>query len=61
MIVKYQWILSGTYLVSIFSTWSHILEVSDTLSFILDTSYLLHHRILLDGRLLFFSIIVKFL
>ena len=85
MIVKYQWVLLGTftlrffflavdlwkifikiklsqYSVPLFSTWSHILEVQGTLSQVfLGTSYLHHRRILSDERLLFFSIIVKFL
>ena len=50
------------YSVTLFGTWSHILEVSGTLSQVLrGTFYLRHRMILSDGRLLFFSIIVKFL
>ena len=53
---------SNQYSVLLFGTWSHILEVSRTLpQVLLGTSYLHHRRILSDGRLLFFSIIVKFL
>ena len=41
---------------------SHILEVLDILPKVfLGTSYLHHRRILPDGRLLFFPIIIKFL
>ena len=47
---------------SIFGIWSYILKVLVTLPYVLlGTFYLHHRRILLDGRHVFFSIIVKFL
>ena len=50
------------YWVPFFGTLSHILEVPSTLFYVLlVTSYLHHPIILSDGRILLFSVIIKFL
>ena len=47
---------------SIFGIWSYILKVLVTLPYVLLGTFYFHYRmVLLDGRLVFFSIIVKFL